>query len=100
MSVALVEKGRQWPIRRYNICIRVLLRKYIHRKAQRALKCSTCTSFWMTFISDVIICFVVFVVDHKFYWFWPFSGFITVGFTYFIFTLIEAINNVNINIGE
>jgi len=89
MSVALVEKGREWPMRRYNTCLRALLRKYVHRKAQRVLKCVTCTSFWMALISDII----VYVVSGFSYFFWPCSGFIVVGITYFLFEFLRIIDS-------
>jgi len=86
MSVALVEKGKEWPIRRYKVCIRRLLQKYIHRKAHRVLKCVTCTSFWMTLVADIVVC----CFSGFSYFFWPFSGFIAVGFTYFLFEYLYS----------
>ena len=93
MSVALVNKGREWPIRKYNIIIRRWLQKNIHRKSHRVLKCSTCTSFWMAFISDLAVCGVCFLTTGSFFFFWPFSGFIAVGFTYFIFEFLTSVDN-------
>jgi len=89
MSVALVEKGRTWPIRKYNIILRRFLNKNVNNKAHRLLKCVTCTSFWMALISDIILLFV----SGFSYFFWPCSGFIAMGITYFLFEFLNAIDN-------
>ena len=89
MSVALVEKGRKWPIKRYKLLLGRFIHDHIHYKAVQLLYCPTCTSFWMTLISDIVLLFV----SGFSYFFWPFSGFITVGFTYFIFEYLAAIDN-------
>lgn len=90
MSVAIVIKGQQWPIRRYNIKIRRFLNRHIHTKAHRVLKCSVCCCFWMTFFSDIVVCVVSIILTGNLYFFWPFSGFITIGLTY---TIMEYLTN-------
>ena len=32
ISIALTEKSKEWPIKRYRILLQLFLRKYIHRK--------------------------------------------------------------------
>lgn len=93
-SVALVEKGRDWPIRKYNIFIRLLLRKYVNRKFSKVVKCTVCTSFWVTFLSDLCIMCLSLLMG-SFYFFWPFSGFIVLGFTWTIIQILDVLDNKN-----
>ena len=83
MSVALVEKGDDWPIRKYRLLLKLFIHDHIHWKFAQVLDCTVCSSFWITLISDLIfmglsLCF------GAFYFFWPFSGFIALGFTWFV----------------
>ena len=97
MAILIVEKGKEWPIRPWRIRLQLLLRK-IHWKLPQMLFCTTCTSFWATFFSDLIICGVAFILGFP-YFFWPFSGIITAGI---MWTLIEFLNSIdkdqNINV--
>lgn len=88
IAVALVEKGKDWPIRKYNILIRKYLHQKVSRKAKRVLECTVCTSFWTTLIADLAVCIIAYLNGIK-YFFWPFSGLITLGFTW---TIIEFLN--------
>ena len=85
MAVTLVEKGDEYPIRRYKLILKQILHDKISWKFSQVLDCTVCCSFWATFVSDLIL-FCIFG-----YFFWPFSGFITVGFTWFIIELLNAI---------
>ena len=87
MAIALVEKRKDWPIRRWNILLRWLLHKYVHRKAHRLLKCTVCTSFWTTLVTDTVLC----LIFHS-YFMWPLSGFITVGLAWTVINLMNAID--------
>ena len=97
MAILLVEKGRDFPIKRYRILLQLLLRK-IHYKAPQVVYCTTCSSFWTTFIADIVICIIAHLCGVG-YFFWPFSGFIAGGITW---TLIEYLNSIdkeqNINV--
>jgi len=92
MAIALVEKGKDFPIRKY----RILLQKFIHDrigwKWARVLLCSTCSSFWLSLLVDCILCIFMFLIFGQFYFFWPLSGFIAVGFTW---TTIEFLNGID-----
>jgi len=94
MSILLVEKGKDFPIRKYRIYLQLLLRK-IHYKAPQMLFCTTCTSFWVTLIAEIVL----FVISGGTYFFWPFSGAICAGIS---FTIIEWLNGIdkeqNINV--
>jgi hypothetical protein len=90
MAIALVEKGDQYPIRKPKLILRKIIRKF-SRKADKVVFCTTCASFWLTLISDVIICIVAYLNGHS-YFFWPFSGFITVGMSWFIIEFLNAID--------
>ena len=97
ISILLVEKGKDFPIRKYRIILQLILRK-IHWKAPQALYCTTCTSFWATLIADIVICIVAHLCGVG-YFFWPFSGAICAGIS---FTIIEYLNAIdkeaNINV--
>ena len=94
ISILLVEKGKEFPIRRYRIYLQLILRK-IHWKAPQMLFCTTCTSFWATLISDIVLCCVgLFFGVH--YFFWPFSGAIVAGITWTIIEFLNKEKSVNI----
>jgi len=98
-AILLVEKGNDFPIKKY----RVLMQKWIHdhigwRWAQ-VLFCSTCSSFWITLIIDCFLCVFSFIVFGSFYFFWPFSGFIVAGLMWCIVEYLNAIDkDPNINV--
>jgi hypothetical protein len=97
ISILLVEKGKEWPIRPRRIKIQLLLRK-IHWKVPQMLYCTTCTSFWATLIADIIVCIVACLSGH-FYFFWPFSGAITAGIMWVVIEYLNAIDkDQNINV--
>jgi hypothetical protein len=82
-SVALVKKGRDFPIKRF----RILLQNQLHEvywKAAWLLYCTTCTSFWMAAVVDLSL----FFWSGGGYFFWPWSGFITLGLTYVVMTIL------------
>jgi len=99
MAIALVEKGKDFPIRRYRILLQKLIHDYIGKKWARVLLCSSCSSFWISLFVDICLCIFMFLIFGQFYFFWPFSGFITIGLTW---TIIEFLNGIdkdsNINV--
>lgn len=102
MAVAIVEKGKEWPIKPWKIRIKIILKK-IHWKLPRMLSCATCTSFWTTLVIDCCLCVISFILFGSFYFLWPISGFITVGFSWTITELINVLdkdNITNIYIGD
>lgn len=90
MSVALVEKGDDFPIRPWRIKLQLLIRKIINRKFSRVVKCTVCTSFWISLISDIVMCITNLVLFGTFYFFWPFSGFIAMGITWYAIEHLNA----------
>lgn len=88
LSVALVEKSDDYPLRIWRIRLQLLLRK-IHWKLPRMLFCVTCTSFWATLFTDTILSIYAYLLFDKFYFLWPLSGFINLGVSW---TLIEIMN--------
>lgn len=93
ISVALVEKGNDFPIRVWRIRLQLLLKKIINRKFSRVVKCTVCTSFWASLISDIILCIVCFLATGTFYFFWPFTGFIALGITFVIIDFLNALDS-------
>ncbi len=93
IAVALVEKRRQWPVRRYNILLKKLLGK-IHRRAPNMLNCTVCTSFWATLFVELGIAaaWSIPTNDFEFHWLWPLSGFMTVGLTWTLIQFMTAID--------
>jgi len=98
MAITLVEKGREFPVRKF----RILLKKFIHdkisRKFSKVLDCSACSSFYLALLSDILICIISLCFGY-FYFLWPFSGFLSLAFTW---TVIELLNGIdkeqNINV--
>jgi len=91
LSIAIVEKGNDFPIKYWKIRLQKIL-GLIHWKLPQMLLCTTCTSFWATLISDIVLFLLNFFIMGQFYWFWPFSGFITLGITWFIIEFLNAID--------
>ena len=98
IAILLVEKGKDFPVRRYRILLQKFIHDHIGRKWSRVLKCVTCTSFWGALVADMAVGIIAFL-SGGFYFFWPFSGIIAAGFT---FTIIEYLNSIdkdpNINV--
>jgi hypothetical protein len=87
MAVALVEKRRQWPTRRYNL----LLAKWLGRLGPRhakMMKCAVCTSFWTTLVVELLLALLS-PVCGGFYFAWPVTGFIGLGFTWTVISLMN-----------
>jgi hypothetical protein len=104
MAIALVEKGQDFPIKKPRLILKRFIHKNISRKFSKVLDCSTCSSFWLTLLVDIIICILA-ICFGQFYFFWPLSGFITLGFTWTIIEYLNAIDkeqdiNVFIDKGE
>tara|TARA_Y100000310_G_scaffold345691_1_gene468322 strand:- start:3290 stop:3625 length:336 start_codon:yes stop_codon:yes gene_type:complete len=91
LAIILVEKGSEWPVRKYNLILRRLVRNRIDVRAGKVFLCTVCMSFWTTLFTD-LVCLLMFG-----YFFWPLSGFITLGFTWFVIQLLNAIENSNEN---
>ena len=89
LAVTLVEKGKDWPVRTFVIPFKRWLQKHIHRKAHRLLNCTVCTSFWSALFVDIILL----IISRGEYFFWPFSGFATVGFTWTIYEFLSVMEN-------
>ncbi len=88
MAILLVEKGNEWPIKPWRIRLQLLLRK-IHWKLPQMLYCTTCCSFHTTIISDLVVCAVTLCCG-SFYFFFPFSGIITAGFTWTVMSYLNS----------
>ena len=91
-AIALVEKGDEYPIKKLRDFLKKILEKYISKEFSEVLNCSTCTSFWTSLLSDLILMVISIVFFGTFYFFWPLSGFITMGITWFIIELLNAID--------
>ena len=89
ISIALVEKGDDFPIRRYKLLLKQFIHDHIHWKFSQVLDCTVCTSFWVTLIVDIILL----VISGGTYFLWPLSGFISLGFTWFIIQLLNSIDS-------
>ena len=90
MAIALVEKGDQYPIRKPKLILRIFIRKF-SKKFDKVLFCTTCSSFHLALLADIVIC-ILFALFGFTYFFWPFSGFIAVGFSWFIIEFLNAID--------
>lgn len=89
ISIAAVEKGKDFPIKKWRIRLQYLLSK-VHYKMPQMLYCTTCTSFWASLISDIVVSIICLMVTGTFYFFWPFSGFIAMGITWYVIEHLNA----------
>ena len=99
MAIALVEKGNEFPIKKYRVLLQNIIHKYVGWKWAKMLLCSTCSSFWLTLLSDIIVGTIAVIIFGVPYFFWPFSGFVTLGFTWSMIEYLNAIDKEeNINV--
>ena len=99
IAIAVVEKGSDFPIRPWRIRVQSLLSK-VHWKLPQMLFCTTCTSFWAALIADIVMCIINWVLFGTFYFFWPFSGFIVLGLTWFSIEFLNALDSKGDNTYE
>lgn len=88
MAIALVEKGNDYPVRKPRIILQLMLRK-IYWKLPRLLFCAPCCSFWCALVADISLC----VITGGAYFLWPITGFIALGFTWFVIELLNAVDS-------
>ena len=94
-TITFVEKGDEYPIKRFKDFLRKILEKCISKKFSEILNCETCFSFWISFFSDGILYFVAKYYLGGFYFFWPLSGFIFMGITWFLIEFLNVLDNKN-----
>ena len=99
IAVALVEKGDDFPILFWKLKLKGILSK-IHPRLPEMLDCTTCTSFWAALIADIVVCILNLVLFGTFYFFWPFSGFIVLGLTWFSIEFLNALDSKGDNYEE
>ncbi len=87
MAVVLVEKGDQWPVSLVAKPLRRFLAWAIP-SAEGVMNCAVCLSFWTALFNDLIIANVLNTM-----YFWPFSGFATLGLTWVVYELLGAIDS-------
>ena len=92
IAIAAVEKGSDFPIRPWRIRLQALLSK-VHWNLPQMLFCTVCTSFWAALIADIVLCITNLVLFGTFYFFWPFSGFIVLGLTWFSIEFLNALDS-------
>jgi TRAP-type mannitol/chloroaromatic compound transport system permease small subunit len=89
----VVEKSEDWPatvIRKYlNIFIETVATKLNIPEFINVTECTPCFSFWACLICDIALL----VLSGGTYFFWPLSGIICLGFSWFIIQLLNAIDN-------
>lgn len=86
LAILLVEKGEDWPVTILTKPLKFIFSKIYYRLPQM-LECTVCTSFWATLIGEVAL---KLWITHCF--FWPFTGVIALGLTWFV---IEFLNSLD-----
>lgn len=81
ISLILVEKSTDWPVKNINIKLKYFIHEYIYWKMTPVLDCAVCTSFWMAIVTDIYFYFYT----HGLYFMWPISGFIASGITFMLY---------------
>jgi hypothetical protein len=87
LAIAVVEKGRVWPVRPWRSRLRIGLRWAFGNKFARVTECAVCFSFWSAFVADAFF----YWASGRTYFAWPMSGFAAMALTW---TVIEFINAV------
>ncbi len=93
LAIALVEKGNEYPIKKFKDLLRKILKRCISEEFSNVLECTTCTIFWCSFFSDLILMGISIIFFGSFYFFWPLSGFIAMGISWFIIEFLNALDN-------
>jgi hypothetical protein len=91
MAIAIVEKGKTWPLKEIRVRLQLLLSK-IHWKLPQMLFCTTCTSFWASLVADTCLFIIGYFCFGIPYFFWPLSGSATLGFSWFIIEFLNALD--------
>ena len=102
MAIIIVEKGKDFPIRKYRIRLQKIIHDYIGRKWSRVILCAPCCSVWCCLFSDIIIGIIA-LCHGSFYFFFPFSGFICAGIVWYSIEHLNAIDkesNINVFIDK
>ncbi len=86
IAVALVEKGNEWPIKRYRIYLQKVIHDYMYWRFAQVLYCTVCCSFWAALVSDLVL---LILTGH---FMWPLTGFATLGFTWFVIELLNGLD--------
>ena len=84
ISILLVEKRFDYPVRRIHISIRYSLRQMFGRKFSNMLLCTICTSFWAALVVDCVLT----LYSGFSYFLWPLSGFAAAGLTWTIYEFL------------
>jgi len=92
MAILIVEKGQDYPIDKFTILFRKVLKKCISEKFSEVLNCTTCISVWTTLFTDIVIFLLAFFIFNSFYFFWPLSGFATAGIMWFVMEFLNSID--------
>jgi len=87
LSIVLVEKGEDWPVTILTKPIKFVFSK-IYSKLPEMLNCTVCTSFWTTLIGEIFL--KLYITDH---FLWPFTGIMSLGFTWFIIEFLNSLDN-------
>jgi len=97
LAIAISEKGDEYPIRRFKDFLKKILKKCISEEFSEVLNCTTCMSFWVCGCSDLILMIISIFCFGSFYFFWPLSGFIAMGISWFLIEFLNALDNRNFN---
>lgn len=105
IAIAIVEKGRTWPIKRYKIYLKVFFNR-IHPKLPDMLSCAVCTSFWASLVAETLLNLLYWLNGYPFTFLWPVSGFASLFVVWFVMDFLNTLSdlgdketqiNVNLN---
>jgi len=102
MAITLVEKSKDFPIKKYRVILQKLVHDHIGWKWAQVFNCASCTSFWTMLLADLIV-FGIALCHGVFYFLWPFSGFVAVMVVWVIIEHLNAMEkqqNINLTIGN
>jgi hypothetical protein len=93
MAIVLVEKRFEFPVRWWNVQLKLLVHHTFspprRSKIKKLFACAVCMAFWTSFVSDIYFC----IASNFHYFLWPISGFASAGIVWFAMSLLEAIDH-------
>jgi len=86
LSILVVEKGNDYPIRFVVQPLRMLL-EAVHEKTGGVFDCGVCFSFWAALLCDWLL---YYVFTDQVYFLWPISGLVAVFVMWLVYEILNA----------
>lgn len=91
MAVIIVEKRDDFPVNKIHAYLSSILETFFGLEWAMMLKCTVCTSFWTSLVSEIALYFL----SGRTYFCWPLTGFATAGILYFVIDFLNTLDRRN-----